>query len=166
MIKLLTAEASHGREGARHAIEAHLDVARVVVLIGHSARRTTYAEGRQVIGRKHQLNLAERTVRRNYGTTHILEKAGTRGVDRRSSLGAPVGPRRRRESAAVHAGVNASGGGLTASVDEANQGAYGDEIPGIVVVLLLGGLEGGHLLYQYFRNKLGRPDGKPESDSP
>lgn len=166
MIKLLTAEASHGRGGTR-AFEAQLDVTGKVVSAGLRSRRATHAKCRQRSSAiHHQLNLAECTVRRNYGTAQILQKTGTRGVDRRSGLGAPVGPLRRRESAAVHAGVGANGGGLRTGIDKANKGAYGDEIPGIVVVLLQGGLEGGHLLYQYFRNNLARPDGKPESDSP
>ena len=122
MIKLLTAETSHGRGGAR-AIETQLDVAGEVVAVGHSAGLTTHAGCGQVQrGSHHQLNLAERAARRNYGTAHILQKAPTGGGDRRESYSvsrANIGPLRRRESAAVHAGVRASGGGLRASEDKA-----------------------------------------------
>ena len=122
MIKLLTAEASHGRGDAR-AVEAQLDVAGKVVAVGRSAGRASYAERGQCSSAiHHQLNLAERTGRRNYGTAQILQKAPTGASDGRESRHvsrANIGPLRRRESAAVHAGVRASGGGLSASEDKA-----------------------------------------------
>ena len=83
MIKLLTAEASHGRGGAR-AVETQLDVAGKVVAVGQSAGLTTHAGCGQVERvPHHQLNLAERTARRNYGTAQILQKAPTGASDGR-----------------------------------------------------------------------------------